>query len=320
MCLITQVVCPGCGLVVEKTYQDCFRRELLLQEHTISQQNKTIQSPDLLWWSCPSVDCDLNRTLHWSLVSLHATAIGEGKAYSQSHTYATLAVDDEDDEACELALSPEDTGVPNPPHPGFFSAEARLTARKMIQKGATHREIADAVDSSTASVGRYIAAYIRPNLKAFMEGYKPPSMVIASAPPRVQVEYDDDDESSSEEEDEEDDDESLPDIPLTTTKPVRGAPRPNWLSTKERRLVYAMRSRGETKLDISKALCKPRAQVVKYINAYIMIQQQVAASPIPGPAKRKRSEEEPQAEPGRSKRVRGNNTAEILDSIVVLGG
>ncbi|KUI72857.1 hypothetical protein VM1G_08599 [Cytospora mali] len=319
MCLIIQVVCPGCGLVVEKTYQDCFCQELLLQEHSISQQNKTIQSPDLLWWSCPSVDCDLNRTLHWSLVSLYATAIGKGKAYSQSHTYTTLAVDDEGDEACELALSPEDTGVPNPPHPGLFCAEARLTARKMFQKGATHQDIADAVGSSTSSVGRYIGAYIRPNFRAFMEGYKPPSMVIASAPPRVQVEYDDEDESSSQKEDEEDDDESLPDIPLTTTKPVRGAPRPNWLSPKERRLVYAMRSRGETKLDISKALRKPRAQVVRYINAY-MIQQQVAAPSTPGPAKRKRSEEEPQTEPRRSKRVRGNNTAGILDSIVVLGG
>lgn len=313
MCLNIHVVCPGCGLLVEQIYQECFYQGVL-RGHMVYPQIKTLQYPELLWWSCSTVDCELNQSLQWSLASLHDTAMRKGQAYSQKHSYATLEVDDEGDEACELALAPDEVGVPGAPFPNYLSAEGRLTARKMVQRGETIKAIADALDKSTTSIGKYINAYIRPNPENL---YVPETSV-----PSPEQEEDEDEDEDEEDEDEDEDEQSLLDISIKTTKPVPGAPHPRWLSAKERRLVQEMRGRGETKRDIVKALNKPRVKVVKYINAY-MVPHEATAVPasLPAPCKRKRSADEPQPEPQRcSKRLRQSGGTVCLDSVIVRRG
>ncbi|ROV89862.1 hypothetical protein VMCG_09503 [Cytospora schulzeri] len=279
MCLDIHVVCPGCGHLVEQIYQECSYQGVL-RGHMVYSQIKAIQYPELLWFSCSVVDCELNHALHSSLASLHEIAMRKGQAYSQNHAYTILAVDDEDDEACELALSPEEVGVPNAPFPNFLSAEGRLTARNMLQRGETIKAIAEVLGRSTGSISKYIKAYIRPN---------PENSYVHQG------------------------------FDINTIKPVPGAPHPRWLSAEERRLVHAMRQRGETKRDIVKALGKPRAKVVKYINSY-MITHEAAALPDPAP-KRKRSADETEPEPQQSsKRLRQNDGTVCLDSIVVKSG
>lgn len=251
------------------------------------------------------MDCELNRSLQWSLDAMHDTAMRKGQGYSQNHFYSALEADDEGDEACELALAPDEVGVPGAPYPNFLSTEDRLTTRKMVQRGETIKAIADVLGRSPASIGKYINAYIKPN----PECSRVPG---ASAPSPEQEEEEDESE-------EDEDEESLPNISIANTKPVPGAPHPRWLSAKERRLVQEMRGRGETKRDIVKALGKPRVKVVKYINAY-MIPHEATALPPSRPAvhKRKRSADEAQPEPQRcSKRLRQDRGTVCLDSIVV---
>lgn len=315
MCLNVQVVCPGCGLLVEQSYEECLYPGGYWG-HVIFPTIQTLQFPQLLWWSCPTKDCDLNQALQWSLASLHETAIRKGQAYSQSHTYTPLAVDDEGDEACELALSPEEVGIPSAPQPSALSAEDRLTARRMVERGETIKAVAEALGKGQASMGRYIAAYYRPNPHN--------SHLPKASGPFPRLEEDGDGGSESEEDGEEvdtdEDEEFLPDISIKTTKPIPGAPHPRWLCARERRLVQTMRARGESKRAIVEALGRPRVQLVKYINAYLVPHEAAvvpdpalapapapcpAPAPAPAPNKRKRSTEEPRAEHTQlSKRLR----------------
>ncbi|ROV98838.1 hypothetical protein VPNG_08382 [Cytospora leucostoma] len=199
-------------------------------------------------------------TLHWALKSRQEDALLQGQAYSSILPYLPLLVSDEGDEACELALSPEEVGSATwCPNPDYLSAEDRLMALKMIQKGETVLKVANVLDKAYQSVCRYVGAYIRPNLKLFVsesgradEGEERRNNELVAEVEEVEKEVDE------------------PHPPRDIygpPEPVPGAPDPDWLSADERRLLREMRRRGESKRAIAEALGKGYVRLIKYINA-----------------------------------------------------
>lgn len=282
MCLDIIVLCPHCGVLAEQRYQQCPNQGK--QGHRTYPLTQTVQPPDLCWWTCPTVGCDLNRSLQWALYSMHETALHAGKSHGLKHGYNGLVFSDEGDEACELALSPQDLGPKHQaaPYPNFLNAKSRLIARKMFERGETQQAISKAVGVSSSSLSKYIAAYFKPtetrNTVAVRRGKQlPPPRPRVHVPAPSSPESGKGEEFSYGSEADDVDDEGSP---IETIEPVPGAPEPGWLSARQKRLVQRMRRNGETKRAIADALGmgKRRQLVVKYINAYMVPREAAAAS------------------------------------------
>ncbi|KAK7744607.1 hypothetical protein SLS53_003493 [Cytospora paraplurivora] len=273
------------------------------------QETQTIQSEDVRWWSCPEDGCELNMTLHWALKSRQEDALLQGQAYSSILPYLPLLISDEGDEACELALSPEEVSPATwCPNPDYLSAEDRLMALEMLQKGETVLKVANVLGKAYQAVCKYIGAYIRPNLKLF---------VSESRRADEGEERRDNEQAAGNEEVEKEVDEPPPSRVIHgPPEPVPGAPDPDWLSADERRLLREMRRRGESKRAIAEALGKGYVRLIKYINAYVVPWELAARHNAP--KKRKRSEEsQPEIHYGArrySKRVRRQEVESQSDS------